>query len=72
MSTTIDERVVEMRFDNKNFEQNAAQSISTLAKLKEKLHLKGAAKGLEAVNTASKRVDMAGLGTAVETVRTKI
>ena len=71
MSTTIDERVVEMRFDNKNFERNAAQSISTLAKLKEKLNLKGAAKGLEAVNTASKRVDMNGLGNAVETVRSR-
>ena len=34
MSTTIDREVVEMRFDNKDFEKNAATSMSTLDKLK--------------------------------------
>ena len=38
MSKTIDSRVVELEFDNKRFEQNAATSMSTLDKLKEKLH----------------------------------
>ncbi len=37
MSTTIDERVVEMRFDNKQFEQNVQTSISTIEKLEKKL-----------------------------------
>ena len=35
MSKTVDERVVEMRFDNRNFEQNIQTSISTLDKLTE-------------------------------------
>ena len=47
MSTTIDERVVEMRFDNKQFEQNIQTSLSSLDKLKKSLNLEGAAKGLE-------------------------
>ena len=34
MSTTIDERVVEMRFDNQKFEQNVKTSMSTIEKLK--------------------------------------
>ena len=34
MSTTVDERVVEMRFDNKQFEANVQTSLSTLDKLK--------------------------------------
>ena len=38
MSATIDERVVEMRFDNKQFESNAKQSISTIDKLKKALN----------------------------------
>ena len=71
MSTTIDERVVEMRFDNKQFESNVATSMSTLEKLKKSLNLSGASKGLEDVNTAAKRVDMSGLGGAVETVKAK-
>lgn len=57
MSKTIDEKVVEMRFDNKHFEANVQTTLSTLDKLKAKLHLTGASKGLEEVNKASKKVD---------------
>ena len=71
MSTTIDERVVEMRFDNKQFESNVATSMSTLDKLKQKLNLSGASKGLEDVNAAAKKVDMSGLGSGVESVSAK-
>ena len=71
MSTTIDQRVVEMRFDNKQFESNVKTSMSTLDKLKEKLHFKGATKGLEEVSNAAKKVDMSSLGNAIETVQTK-
>ena len=68
MSATIDQRVVEMRFDNKHFESNVAQTMSTLDKLKAKLNLPGASKGLDSINTAAKNVNMAGLGSAVDTV----
>lgn len=71
MSTTIDERVVEMRFDNQNFEHNAARTMSTLEKLKQKLNLTGASKGLENINSAAKNVNMNGLGSAVDTVTAK-
>ena len=71
MSTTIDSRVVEMRFDNKQFEDGVATTISTLEKFKQKLNLDGATRGLENVNTAANRVDMSGLGYAVETVGLK-
>lgn len=71
MSTTVDNRVVEMRFDNKHFESNVATTMSTLDKLKQKLNLSGATKGLVEVDNAAKKVDMAGLGTAVETVRSR-
>ena len=36
MSTTIDTRVVEMRFDNKQFESGVSTTMSTLDKLKQK------------------------------------
>ena len=71
MSTTIDQRVVEMRFDNSHFEQNVSTTMSTLDKLKQKLHLDGATKGLEDVNNAAKGVKMNGLGAAVESVSAK-
>lgn len=68
MSKTIDQRVVEMRFDNRHFESNASTTMSTLDKLKEKLSFSGATKGLENVSAAAGKVDMAGLGNGVETV----
>ena len=71
MSATIDERVVEMRFDNKHFESNVATSMSTLDKLKQKLNLSGASKGLEEIESASKKVNMSGLGGVVESVSAK-
>lgn len=71
MSKQIDERVVSMQFDNRHFETNVRTSLSTLDKLKEKLNFTGATKGLENVSAAAKNVNMSGLGSAVETVRTK-
>lgn len=71
MSRTIDERVVEMRFDNRQFEQNVQTSLSTLDKLKKGLDLDGAAKGLEDLGDAAKKCDMSALSSSVETVRAK-
>ena len=71
MSRTIDDRVVEMRFDNKQFESNVQTSINTLDKLKQSLNLSGAAKGLENVDKAAKGVNMSGLSSAVQTVQSK-
>ena len=71
MSTTIDSKVVEMRFDNKQFESNVQTSMSTLDKLKQKLNLSGASKGLENVSSEAKKVNFSALGNGIETVKAK-
>ena len=71
MSKTVDERVVEMRFDNAQFEKNVQTSMLTLDKLKQKLNLSGSAKGLEGISSAAKKVDMSGLSTGIDTVHAK-
>ena len=71
MSTTVDERVVEMRFDNGDFEKKVSTTMSTLDKFKQKLNLTGASKGLENINAAAGKVNMSPLGSAVETVHAK-
>ncbi len=71
MSRTIDEKVVEMRFDNSQFESNVQTSLSTLDKLKKGLDLDGAAKGLEGLGDAAKKCNLSTLGNSVETVRAK-
>ena len=71
MSRTIDEKVVEMRFDNRQFESNVKTSMSTLDKLKQSLKLTDAAKGFESVNNAAKSFDISPLSSGVETVKAK-
>ena len=71
MSTTIDQRVVEMRFDNKHFETNVATTMSSLDKLKKGLNLTGASKGLENVNATANKINMSGLNNAVQVVQNK-
>lgn len=71
MSTVIDQRVVKMRFDNKEFEKNVSTTMSSLDKLKEKLRLKDASKGFEDVNSAAKKVNMTPLANSVEAVRVR-
>lgn len=71
MSKTVDERVVSMQFDNKKFEQNVQTTMKTLERLKSKLNLKGAAKGLEDVDKATKKLDMTPLTNGIHTVGLK-
>lgn len=71
MSQEIDQRVVEMRFDNAQFKKNSRDTMRTLDKLKEKLSFKGAAKGLEQVQAASENVDFSGMEKGLDTVQAK-
>lgn len=71
MSKTVDQRVVEMRFDNANFEKNVSTSMSTLDKLKKSLKFEDSAKGFENISKAAGRVDMGGLSNGIESVRLK-
>jgi tape measure domain-containing protein len=71
MSNTIDQRVVEMRFDNKQFESNVQTSMSTIDKLKQSLNLTGASKGFENISAAAENCNVSALSGALETVRGK-
>lgn len=68
MSKTIEERVVSMKFDNKDFEKNASTSLSTLDKLKQALSFKGASKGLSEVNNSVKGVDFSPILAAADKI----
>ena len=71
MSAVVDDRIVEMRFDNRDFEQNVKTSMSTLEKLKQSLKFSGASKGLGDMSSAIKKIDMSSLGANVEMVGSK-
>ena len=71
MSREVDERVVSMQFDNKQFEANVATTMSTLDKLENKLNFKGASKALDELNASAKNVDFSHMGNAVDSIEVK-
>lgn len=71
MGVEIDNKVVSMSFDNKDFEARAKESMSTLEKLKEKLKFTGATKGLNEVNDAAKKVNLNPLSKSLDEVKVK-
>ena len=66
MSPVIDQRVVEMGFDNARFEKNVHTSISTLDKLKAALNLDGATKGISNVERAFEKLNLGNISSAVD------
>jgi phage-related protein len=71
MSREVDSRVVEMRFDNENFEKNTKKTISTIDRLMEKLQFKGAEKGFEKLDAAAENVDFATMQTSLDRLESK-
>ena len=65
MGIAVDERVVEMRFDNHQFERGVQSTMGALDKLKQSLKLDGASKGLDNVNQAAKNVSLDGIASGV-------
>ena len=69
MSQMIDERVVEMRFDNKQFESGVKESLNTLDKLKAALNLEGSAKSFEKLDKAANSVSLEGISAGIEALQ---
>ena len=72
MSREIDEKIVSMQFNNKDFEKNVGVTLSTLDKLKSKLNFKESLKGFEQLDKEAKKVDFSKLQSGVETVKLKL
>lgn len=65
----IEQRVVEMKFDNKNFDSNIRDSINSLDNLKNSLALTEASKGLQDLQRAGDRFDLHGMEDAAGRVQ---
>ena len=72
--SSIDKRIVQMQFDNQNFESGVSKTMSSLKKLNESLKMKGSSEGLDSVNKGISKLSangMSGLSSGVETVTAK-
>lgn len=72
MSTTVDNRIVEMQFDNSNFEKNVKTSMSTIDKLKKALKFDDSVKSLDNLEKKAGDVSFGGLASGIEAVTNKI
>ena len=71
MSREVDERVVQMQFDNAQFERGTRQTMGTLEKLKQSLQFKGVEKGFERISSASQKVNFSEMTSALESIESK-
>lgn len=71
MSKTIDQKVVEMQFDNAQFEENVSTSMSTLEKLKQSLNFDGASKSFENIERAANNVSFEKIASGVEALENR-
>lgn len=71
MSSSIDQRIVEMQFDNAQFEKGISTSLKSIDNLEKGLKLDGASKGLESVARAADSMDFSGLQGGIYAVQQK-
>lgn len=69
--SSIDERIVQMKFDNNQFESGIKKTLDSLTNLKNSLKFDGAAKGLNDINEASKRLSLQNIADGVQNLSSK-
>lgn len=70
--SSIDNRIVKMKFDNAAFESAAKTTMATLEKLKSKLSFKGAAESFKGIEIAASNVDFSGMEQGIASVNTQL
>lgn len=66
--SSVDKKIVQMTFDNAQFERGVKESLASLKQLRESLNFKGATKGMEDVAKATKNFKMDGMAAAIDAV----
>lgn len=69
--STIDERVVELKFDNAQFQRGIQSTLDSLSALNKGLRLDGAAKGLDHVSAAARSFSLASIASGVQDLTSK-
>ena len=69
---SVDNRVVKLQFDNKQFEQGVSQSMSTIDKLEQKLQFKNSAKGFSTLQSAAEAVHFDKLLDGIDAINKKL
>lgn len=68
MSNVIDRGIVEMNFDNSDFERNVKTSMSTIEKLKSALNFDDAGNGLDNLSRAANKLDLSNISDSLDAI----
>ncbi len=71
MSNEIENQIVSMQFDNKQFEPGVAQSLASMDKINKAMQFPDAGKGLDGVNAAVRGFNMNPMASALQGVSKK-
>ena len=71
MPQSIDERVVSMKFDNRNFQNGVAESLNSINRLKSGLNMQGAVAGFDAIDKSARKINFDGLSSGVDAISLK-
>lgn len=71
MSKSVDQRVVEMRFDNKQFESGVKESLGSVDRLKKGLNFEGSVKSLSNLEKAGKSFSLSSISDGVDAIAKK-
>lgn len=66
--SSVDNRVVAMKFDNKQFQSGVKDTMGSLADLNQSLKMEGATKGLASVSDAVGKFSLKNIGEAVDSI----
>ena len=72
MPNNVDTRIVEMEFDNAQFERGAKQTLKTLDALNKNLEFKDVSKSFSSISNAASQVDLTPLTDALQNVHTSM
>lgn len=70
--SSIDNRIVQMQFNNKQFEAGAKTTLGTLAKLKQALNFSGVKTGVDTLGSAiNKALNVSGVASGIDSLNSK-
>ena len=66
MNKELEQKIVEMKFDNSDFEQKVAQSLITLKQLRESTKMEDAGKGLDNLSKSARNLDLSHIADGID------
>lgn len=69
--STVDERVVSMKFDNRQFQNGVNDTLNSINRLKSGLNFTGATKGFDSISKTANGLSFDGLSNGIESIKVK-